>query len=67
MFRRESKQAGMAETLIWTPTKGNETLETIDRVVDWKPLREQMEKLYRKGGPGRPAFPAVTLFKTLLL
>jgi IS5 family transposase len=30
-------------------------------------LRRRLEKLYRPDGPGRPAFPVITLFKVLLL
>ena len=67
MIRRESNQIGMADATIWIPVKGNETLETIDNAIDWQPIRMQIEKLYRKGGPGRPGFPGVTLFKALLL
>ena len=67
MIRRENAQVGMADTLTWMPATGNKTLEKIDESIDWTSIRRQIEKLYRKGGPGRPAFPALTLFKALLL
>jgi len=67
MIRRESNQIGIADVIIWIPVKGNETLEKIDNAINWQPIRKQIEKLYRFGGPGRPGFPGVTLFKALLL
>jgi len=67
MIRNENNQTTLAETLVWTHDKGNTTLDKIDKAINWKPIRNQIEKLYRKSGPGRPAFPAVTMFKVLLL
>ena len=67
MIRRESNQIGLADATVWTPVKGNETLEKIDDTINWQSIRKQIEKLYNLGGPGRPGFPGVTLFKALLL
>jgi IS5 family transposase len=66
MIHRESKQNGFVEAFIYIP-QSETVLDRIDRCLDWKPIRRQIEKLYRGSGPGRPAFPAVTLFKVLLL
>ena len=36
-------------------------------LIDWEPLRKMMESQYTPGGPGRPGFPPVLLFKAVLL
>jgi IS5 family transposase len=66
MIRREDSQGGFVEAFIYIP-QSESALDKIDSCVNWKPLRRKVEKLYRTDGPGRPAFPAVTLFKVLLL
>jgi len=66
MIRREQKQNGFAEAFIYIP-KSETVLDKVDSSVDWKPIRRRIEKLYRKDGPGRLAFPALTMFKVLLL
>ena len=66
MILRESRQIGIADSFV-RPSSANPTLDEIDRLIDWKPLRNRMEEFYTLSGPGRPAFPAVTLFKAVLL
>jgi len=66
MIRRESKQVGFVESFLSQPS-AESVLDRINSSVDWKPIRRRIEKLYRQEGPGRPAYPAVTLFKALLL
>jgi IS5 family transposase len=66
MVRRENQQPSFMEAFMYLP-QSESVLDKIDRCIDWKPLRRKIEKLYRKDGPGRPAFPVVTLFKVLLL
>jgi IS5 family transposase len=67
MVRRESRQLSMADAIIVQQPPKNKVLDDIDQNVDWRPLRRRMEKLYSRKGPGRPAYPVVTLFKILLL
>ncbi|MFH1861871.1 MAG: IS5 family transposase [bacterium] len=67
MVRREKKQISLADAIIYQRTPKNNVLEKIDAQVNWEPLRQCLEKLYRLEGPGRPAFPVLTLFKVLLL
>lgn len=66
MIRKENQQSAFIEAFVYMP-RSESVLDKIDRCIDWKPLRRKIEKLYRKSGPGRPAFPAITLFKALLL
>ena len=66
MIRRESHQTGLADAFV-CPAKANPTLDRINHLVNWEPLRQKMESLYSLSGPGRPGFPAVMLFKAVLL
>ena len=67
MVRREEQQISLADALVYERVSGNKVLAQIEEHVDWDPLRRRLEKLYRPDGPGRPAFPVITLFKVLLL
>ena len=66
MVRRESKQSAFVEAFVNMP-QAESVLDKVDRCINWNPIRNKIERLYRKGGAGRPAFPAVTMFKVLLL
>ena len=66
MIRQQSKQIGLADSFIVQPRLVS-ILDKIDTIIDWEPIRRRIEELYRLDGPGRPAFPAISLFKTLLL
>lgn len=44
----------------------NESLERINQLIDWKPLRDLMAKSYAEGA-GRQGFDPVLLFKLMLL
>jgi len=67
MVRREDTQISLADALIYQRVKPNNVLIQIDAHVDWEPLRRKMENQYRTGGPGRPGYPVVTMFKVLIL
>ena len=67
MVRREEQQISLADTLVYERVAGNKVLMQIEEHINWTPLRKRLEKLYRLDGPGRPAFPVITLFKVLLL
>ena len=66
MIRRENRQSGFADAFV-CPFSTNKTLDRIDNVINWKPLRDQIEKRYSTSGVGQPGFPAVTMFKAMLL
>ncbi len=66
MIRRESRQVGIADAFV-RPPNSEHILDKINHLVNWEPLRRKMEGFYTSGGPGRPAFPVVVLFKALLL
>jgi len=67
MVRREEQQISLADALVYQRVTGSKVLAQIEAHVNWEPLRRRLEKLYRADGPGRPAFPVITLFKVLLL
>jgi IS5 family transposase len=67
MVRKEAQQISLADALVYERVPGNKVLMQIEEHIDWAPLRKRLEKLYRLDGPGRPAFPVITLFKVLLL
>jgi IS5 family transposase len=66
MIRRENRQTGLADAFA-RPSKSNPSLDRVNQLVNWEPLRQKMESFYSLSGPGRPAFPAVMLFKAVLL
>jgi IS5 family transposase len=66
MIRRENRQAGLADSFA-RPSTANPSLDRIDRLVNWEPLRLKMERFYSPNHSGRPAFPVVMLFKAILL
>ena len=44
-------------------------LSQVDRLMDWSPLEKLLKKHYKKvaAADGRPAYPALTMFKILLM
>ncbi len=66
MIRRENRQRGFADSFA-RPSTANPSLDRIDRIVNWEPFRHKMEALYSRDNRGRPAFPVLLLFKTVLL
>jgi len=44
-------------------------LDQVDRVVDWRPIEKVLKRNYKKtvSADGRPAYPALPLFKMLLI
>jgi len=67
MIRREQPQSSIVDAFVNVSNYRNRTLDAVETAVDWTPIRQNIERLYRRTGPGRPAFPALTLFKALLI
>ncbi len=67
MIQKQNKQDTFLESFLRKAIPQNAKLVKIDEMIDWEPLRNNMETSYRLDGPGRPAFPPVILFKALLL
>lgn len=66
MAERRIGQMSFAERLIVEVTGGNAVLEKIGSFVDWKPLARMLSQV--RGGPmGAPGYPALMMFKVLLL
>jgi len=67
MFKRNQGQIEFADQ--WFATGMiNQTLESLDRLINWEPIRNRFAKVYapHKNG-GRPGFDPVMLLKLLLL
>lgn len=60
---------GFADYFIEQRKHINVFLDKIDKFVDWKPIERVLRKKYKKtaSADGRPAYPALTMFKLLLL
>lgn len=67
MIQKENKQDTFLDSFLRNSLPQNKQLIKIDQIIDWEPLRNKMETLYRLDGPGRPAFLPVILFKAVLL
>jgi IS5 family transposase len=62
-----SGQLGFAEAFLATNAGANRRLERIAELIDWAPFAALLRPLPRPGGPGRPSYPALAMFKALLL
>lgn len=63
-MRRDLSQGGFAEGFI--VGGGSRRLEQIDRLVDWSLVERLLSPIYA-AKTGRPAYPALTMLKVLLL
>lgn len=66
MGRRPRGQMSLADSLVQRRSGQNERLDRIEQLVDWSP----MEAVLREAGEattGRPPYPALLLFKCVLL
>lgn len=66
MSERKIGQLSFAEGMVVEAAGGNAVLEKIATFVDWKPI-ERMLGSVRGGTMGAPAYPALMMFKALLL
>jgi len=67
MVRRPDPQVHMVDYIVDANVPRNPVLDQLTAVIHWGPLQERMEALYTSGGPGRPGWPVLVLFKALLL
>jgi transposase, IS5 family len=64
-----STQMGFADLMV-SQRKGKASfLDDVDRLVDWRPIEKILHRTYKKkaSADGRPAYPALPLFKMLLI
>jgi IS5 family transposase len=66
MSERRVGQLSFAERIVVEAAGGNAVLEKIVRFVDWKPLAAMLAEV-RGGTMGAPGYPALMMFKVLLL
>jgi len=66
MSERRIGQLSFADNLVSDVARGNATLERITELVDWSEIEVLLGGL-RSGSMGAPGYPAVALFKALLL
>ena len=62
-----SGQLGFAEAFLAAKAGQNRRLERILEVLDWWPFEVMLRPLATRGGPGRPSYPALAMFKAMLL
>lgn len=67
--RFESRRGGFADLAVASRKQPKTFLDDVDRVVDWRPLEGFLRKKLRrhKDAVGNPAYPALGMFKVLLL
>lgn len=66
MSEREIGQLSFADEAVVAATGGNEVLERVSGLIDWRRVEQLLSKL-RSGKMGAPAYPALLMFKALLL
>jgi IS5 family transposase len=66
MVHQTSGQFDFADSLVGNNQKLNQRLDAVSRLVDWRPFEQKLSKIYSSGS-GRPSYPLLLLFKSLLL
>jgi transposase, IS5 family len=66
MSERKIGQLSFAEGMLFESAGGNAMLERVGAFLDWQPIEELLSGL-RSGSMGAPAYPALMMFKALLL
>ncbi len=69
MGDRISTQIGFADLVVGQRKSKSQFLDDVDRMIDWRPIEKILSRNYKKKTSldGRPAYPALPLFKMLLL
>jgi transposase, IS5 family len=62
-----ARQLGFAEAFLGAKAGRNRRLERIVELLDWSPFAAILKPLAPSGGPGRPAYPPLSMLKALLL
>jgi IS5 family transposase len=66
MAQRTDDQLSLAEALMHPGLGSNARLERIAKLIDWRPIAKALKEL-RRGERGAPPYPALQMFKALLL
>jgi len=66
MAERKIGQLGFADSAVASASGGNEVLDRVSSMLDWQPIETLLSEV-RGGRMGAPAFPALMMFKALLL
>jgi len=66
MVHQVSGQLDFADSFLGNNQKLNQRLDKLDRLVDWKPFEERLNRIYSSPS-GRPSHPVLLLFRGLLL
>lgn len=66
MTEREIRQLGFADRAVVSAAGSNEVLDRVSTLLDWGRIGQLLSKV-RGGRMGAPAFPALLMFKALLL
>lgn len=65
-MHQTSGQLDFADSFLGNNQKLNQRLDKVERLVDWKPFEERLNRIYSSPS-GRPSHPVLLLFKCLLL
>lgn len=60
-------QLGFAEAFLAAKAGQNRRLDRILKVFDWSPFEQVLKPLAASGGPGRPSYLVLPMFKAMLL
>jgi IS5 family transposase len=60
-------QLGFAEAFLAEKAGQNRRLDRISKVLDWSPFAAILKPLASSGGPGRPSYLVLPMFKAMLL
>ena len=66
MVHQASGQLDFADSFLGNNQKLNQRLDKVSRLVDWNPFEQKLGRIY-SSSLGRPSYPLLLLFKSLLL
>lgn len=67
MAVKRSGQLSLVDALVVRGSGGNGRLDRVDGLVKWYRFEKLLKGLRNEGGPGRPSYLPLVMFKTLLL
>ncbi len=67
MAVKRSGQLSLADALVVQGSGGKGRLDRLNGLVKWYRFEKLLKGLRDEGGPGRPSYPALVMFKALLL
>jgi IS5 family transposase len=67
MANRFERKGGFADMAYAARRRRPNFLDAVGKIIDWEPIDKRLNKFLRRSRSGPPSYPALCMFKTLLL